>query len=191
MTTESRDELSSAEADLAAQESLRFLGLDGSNWIAPRQGVDHDVAVIGGGQSGLTIAHALRRAGVAHVTVIDEGRDESDSAWRSRARMRTLRTAKSISGPELGNAALSFRAWFESTRGPDAFDTVDRIATADWVDYLTWFEKQVGVDVRRGIRVTDIEVDGPGLRLTLEQAGRRWTECTRKLVLAGGVAGTG
>jgi cation diffusion facilitator CzcD-associated flavoprotein CzcO len=183
--------LSSADADLAAQESLRLLGLDGNNWIAPRQGVDHDVAIIGGGQSGVTIAHALRRAGVAHVTVLDEGLDDSSSLWRSRARMRTLRTAKSISGPELGNGALSFRAWFESDHGPAAFDDLNRIATADWADYLTWFQRQVGIDTRRGIRVTDIEPDGPGLRLTLEQAGRRWTEYTRKLVLAGGVSGTG
>ena len=183
--------MSSVDADVAAQESLRLLGLDGKNWIAPRQGVDHDVAIIGGGQSGVTIAHALRRAGVAHVTVLDEGRDESNSLWRSRARMRTLRTAKSISGPELGNAALSFRAWFESLHGPAAFEQLNRIATGDWADYLTWFQRQVGIETRWGIRVTDIEPDGPGLRLTLEQAGRRWTEYTRKLVLAGGVAGTG
>jgi cation diffusion facilitator CzcD-associated flavoprotein CzcO len=183
--------LPSADADLAAQESLRLLGLDGKNWIAPRQGVDHDVAIIGGGQSGVTIAHALRRAGVAHVTVLDEGHDESSSLWRSRARMRTLRTAKSISGPELGNGALSFRAWFESDHGPAAFDDLNRISTTDWADYLAWFQRQVSIDIRRGIRVTDIEPDGPGLRLTLEQAGRRWTEYTRKLVLAGGVSGTG
>jgi FAD-dependent urate hydroxylase len=191
MSTERREQLSTADADLAAQESLRLLGLDGNNWIAPQEGVDHDVAVIGGGQSGVTIAHALRRAGVANVTVIDAGGAESDSAWRTRARMRTLRTAKTISGPELGNAALSFRAWFESHYGADAFDTLDRIATADWADYLDWFQRQVGVQTRRGIRVVDIEPAGPGLRLTLEQAGRRWIEYTRKIVLAGGVAGTG
>lgn len=178
-------------ADVAAQESLRLLGLDGNNWIAPSEDVDHDVAVIGGGQSGLTTAHALRRAGVANVTVIDAGAHESDSAWRARARMRTLRTAKSISGPELGNAALSFRAWFESQYGSADFDDLDRIATSDWAQYLSWFERQVGVEIRRGIRVTDIEPAGAGLRLTLEQAGRRWTEHTRKIVLAGGVAGTG
>jgi FAD-dependent urate hydroxylase len=191
MSMESRDELPSTEADLAAQESLRLLGLDGNNWIAPREGVHHDVAIIGGGQTGVTIAHALKRAGVAQVTVIDAGSAEADSAWRSRARMRTLRTAKTISGPELGNAALSFRAWFESIHGSDAFDGLDRIATADWADYLNWFQQQVGIETRRGIRVTDIEPAGTGLRLTLEQAGRRWTEDARKVVLAGGVAGTG
>ncbi|MGH3637431.1 MAG: FAD-dependent oxidoreductase [Mycobacterium sp.] len=178
-------------ADVAARESLRLLGLDGNNWIAPREDVDHDVAIIGGGQSGVTIAHALRRAGVANVTVIDGGPDESASAWRSRARMRSLRTGKTVSGPELGNPALTFLAWFEGIHGPDAFGAVDRISTSDWADYLSWFRRQVGVEVRHGIQVTDVEPAGAGLRLTLEQAGHRWNEDARKVVLAGGVAGTG
>jgi cation diffusion facilitator CzcD-associated flavoprotein CzcO len=191
MTTEQTRELATAQADVAAQESLRLLGLDGNDWIAPRAGTDHDVAVIGAGQSGVTIAHALRRAGVARVTVIDAGGDESATLWRSRARMRTLRTAKTVSGPELGNPALSFRAWFESARGPDAFDDIDRIATGDWADYLAWFQQQVGIDVRRSTTVTDVEPVGDGLRLHLQHAGRTWTEDVRKLVLAGGVSGTG
>jgi cation diffusion facilitator CzcD-associated flavoprotein CzcO len=188
---ESRSELSTGSADAAAQESLRLLGLDGNNWIAPRQGVDHDVAIIGGGQSGVAIAHALRRTGVANVTVLDAGADDSASAWRTRARMRTLRTAKTISGPELGNPALSFRAWFESQYGADAFDRIDRIDTADWADYVSWFRRQVGIEIRWGVRVENIEPTEAGLRLTLEQAGRRWAEDTRKIVLAGGVTGTG
>lgn len=188
MTTQ---DLNVTTADLAAQESLRLLGLDGNNWIVPRDDVDHDVAIIGGGQSGITTAHALLRAGVANVTVIDSGQHDGDLAWQSRARMRTLRTAKSISGPELGNPALSFRAWYESNHGADAFDDIDRIPTSDWAAYLSWFREQTGIAVRRGIRVTDIAPGTTGLRLTLEQDGRRWTEHTRKLVLAGGVSGTG
>lgn len=188
MTT---SDLNITTADLAAQESLRLLGLDGNNWISPRDDVDHDVAIIGGGQSGITTAHALLRAGVANVTVVDSGRQDADLAWQSRARMRTLRTAKTISGPELGNPALSFRAWYESHHGADAFDDIDRIPTSDWADYLSWFREQTGIAVRRGIRVIDIAPGTTGLRLTLQQDGRRWTEHTRKLVLAGGVSGTG
>jgi FAD-dependent urate hydroxylase len=183
--------VASPNAAVAAHESLRLLGLGGNNWISPTDDVDHDVAVVGAGQSGVTIAHALRQAGVANVTLIDAGADDADSAWRARARMHTLRTAKTISGPELGNAALSFRAWFESIHGRAAFDQIDRIATVDWADYVSWFQAQVGIEIRRGIRVTDIEPAAGGLALTLEQDGRRWAEHTRKLVLAGGVSGTG
>ena len=191
MTTEQIRETTTAQADLAAQESLRLLGLDGTDWIAPRAGIDHDVAVVGGGQSGVTIAHALRRAGVRRVTVIDAGADESASLWRSGARMRTLRTAKTVSGPELGNPALTFRAWFEGLHGPDAFDELDRIPTTDWADYLTWFTRQVGVTVRRNTTVTDFEPVQTGLRLHLRDGERSWTEDARKVVLAAGVSGTG
>lgn len=189
--TAAGEQLGAESADIAARESLRLLGLDGNNWIAPSSDVDHDVAIIGGGQSGVTIAHALLRAGVANVTVIDAGRGDADSAWRNRARMLTLRTAKTISGPELGNPALSFRAWFERTHTAGAFDTIDRIATSDWADYLSWYRRQVGVEIRTKIRLVGIQPADAGLRLTLQQDNRRWTEIARKVVLAGGVAGTG
>lgn len=191
MTTERTHELLTTQADLAAQESLRLLGPGTDNWIAARDDVDHDVAVIGGGQTGITTAHALKRAGVQRVTVLEGRPDPAELSWRSRARMLTLRTPKDISGPELGNPALSFRAWFESLHGPDVFDDVDRIATADWAEYLSWYQRQVGVQTRRGIHVTDIAPVDAGVRLHLEQDGTRWTEDVRKVVLAGGVAGTG
>lgn len=191
MTTERTRDVLTTQADLAAQESLRLLGLDGHDWIAPRDDVDHDVTVVGGGQSGVTTAHALLRAGVSRVTVLDTRNDGAELSWRSRARMLTLRTAKDISGPELGNPALSFRAWFESIYGPDTFDDVDRIATGDWAEYLSWYQRQVGVTTRRGVTVTDIQPARTGLRLHLSAGDRTWTEDSRKVVLAGGVSGTG
>ncbi|MFF0816042.1 NAD(P)-binding domain-containing protein [Rhodococcus sp. NPDC003318] len=181
-----------AAHDVAAQESLRLLGYGGANLIAPLDDAVHDVAIVGGGQSGVTTAYALRRAGVSNVTVLDAGDGEPDLAWRARARMRTLRTPKTISGPELGNPALTFQAWYESIHGAGAFDAIDRIATADWADYLTWFRRQVGVEVRRGVRVTGVEPVEPGrIRLHLADAHRTWTEDARKVVLATGVSGTG
>lgn len=181
-----------AIADAAAQASLQTLGYPSTNLITPRAGIDHDVAVIGGGQSGVAIAYGLRRAGVTNTTVVDAGRDENDTAWRARARMLTLRTSKTVSGPELGNPALTFRAWYNGIHGPCAFDSIDRIATTDWADYLTWFTRHVGVKVRRTITVTNIEpADAGHIRLHMESGGHRWTEHTRKVVLATGVAGTG
>ncbi len=179
--------------DAAVQESFRLLDYSGVNLITPPvEDVDHDVAIVGGGQSGVAIAHALRRSGITNITVVDEAVDESALAWRSRARMRTLRTPKTISGPELGNATLTFRAWYEGVHGAGTFESIDKIATPDWADYLTWYRQQVGVEVRRGIRVTDIEPLGTGrLRLHLAAAGRTWTEDARKIVLATGVSGTG
>ena len=59
--------------ELAEQtnRSLRWAGRDPADWVPPRAGVDHNVVVVGGGQSGLAIAYALKRKGVGKVDVID------------------------------------------------------------------------------------------------------------------------
>ncbi|MEU8177152.1 NAD(P)/FAD-dependent oxidoreductase [Microbispora hainanensis] len=179
------------DVDRAAQESLRLLGADPGNWVAPVPGVDHDVAIIGGGQSGVTIAYALRRAGISRVTVIEAADQAKTGVWRTRARMNTLRTPKTRSGPELGNPAIGFQAWYEGLHGEEAFRAIGRIARTDWADYIEWFQRQVGVEVRYRTRIADIEpVDGL-LRLHLDVGGQRQTEVVRKIVLATGVEGTG
>jgi cation diffusion facilitator CzcD-associated flavoprotein CzcO len=180
-----------ATADQYAAEELRLLGYGTANLIIPIEGVDHDVAVVGAGQTGVAIAYALRRAGVANVTVLDAEADETRVPWRTTARMRILRTPKTAPGPEHGVAALTFQAWYDRTRGTGSFDAIDRIATADWADYLDWFRRQVGVVPRRGIRVTDLQPADTGIALHLDQNGRTWTERARKVVLATGVSGTG
>ncbi|GIE88232.1 NAD(P)-binding domain-containing protein [Actinoplanes regularis] len=179
--------------DLAASESLRLLGADPAGWVPPTAGVDHDVAIVGAGQSGLTIGYALRRAGITRVAVLDAAESESHvGGWAAKARMRTLRTAKTLVGPELGNPALSFRAWYEAREGTAAWTALDRIPTADWISYLTWFQRQVRVPVRRGVRVLRIEPDGQDrIRLHLRRAGTDTVETARKVVLANGVEGTG
>lgn len=180
-------------ADLAARESLRLLGPDPAGWLPPAEGVDHDVAVVGAGQSGLTIAYALRRAGVTRVTVLDAVVDEDHvGGWAARARMPRLRTGKTLVGPELGNPALGFRAWYEARRGTAAWTALDRIATDDWIAYLTWFAGQVRVPVRRGVRVLRIEPDDAGrIRLHLRSPVGDTVETVRKVILANGVEGTG
>lgn len=182
-----------SEADRAADHSLRLLGYYRvENLIEPKDTDVHDVTIVGGGQSGIAIAFALRRAGITNVTVLDAGQDNSNGAWKTRGRMRTLRTPKTISGPELGIPALTFSAWYDGTHGAGAFDSLDRIARVDWAEYLSWFRRQVAVETRFGVSLTDIDpTDGQSLRIHLSDGARSWTERTRKLVLATGVSGTG
>lgn len=92
-----------SDVDTAARETLRLIGPDPQNWIPDRQGIDHNVAIIGGGQSGSAFALALRRAGIGKVTLIDAAGDAASSGpWLSSARMNKLRTPKRLPGPELG-----------------------------------------------------------------------------------------
>lgn len=181
-----------AIVDNAARESLRLLGADPANWVATVPGVDHDVAVIGGAQSGTTIAYALRRAGIPRVTVLEAKTKDNAGVWLTTARMNTLRTPKTRSGPELGNPAIGFQAWYEGLHGRQAFEAIGRIARTDWAAYLDWFQKQVDVPVRYETRLIGLEPTENGyLRLRLSGRDGESTEVVRKVIFANGVEGSG
>ena len=129
-----------------------------ADWVRARDGVDHNVVIVGGGQSGISIAHALGRAGVGRVDVIDRAEPGQAGIWRNIARMHQLRTPKAlVPGPEAGNVALGFRAWYETLNGPAAFDGLDRIPRLVWADYLTWFQDTTDTKVRYRTRLVEIE----------------------------------
>jgi cation diffusion facilitator CzcD-associated flavoprotein CzcO len=173
------------------RSALRWIGRDPADWVRPRTGVDHNVVIVGGGQSGLSIAYGLKRKGVGRVSVIDRASPGEAGIWRTVARMHQLRTPKTLAGPELGNPALSFRAWYETLHGTDAFDALDRIPRTAWADYLDWFQQATGTTVRYRTRLIEIEPQGDLLRLHLEADGARRVETARKVVLANGYAGAG
>jgi cation diffusion facilitator CzcD-associated flavoprotein CzcO len=173
------------------QNALRWIGRDPADWVRPRAGADHNVVIIGGGQSGLSIAYGLKRKGVGRVEIIDRAAPGDAGIWRTIARMHQLRTPKTLAGPELGNAALSFRAWYETLHGSADFDALDRIPRTAWADYLDWFQQVTGATVRYRTRLLEIEPQGDLLRLHLEQDGARRVVTARKVVLANGYAGAG
>lgn len=180
-----------AQLEAQTQRVLRWQGPAPANWVRTRNGVDHDVLIVGGGQSGLAIAYGLRRKGVGRVEVIDKADPGQAGIWKTIARMQQLRTAKTIPGPEHENAALGFRAWYETLHGPGAFDALDRIPRVAWGDYIAWFQKVTGTQVRYRTQLVDIEPQGELLRLQLESDGTRRSVTVRKLVLASGYAGAG
>jgi cation diffusion facilitator CzcD-associated flavoprotein CzcO len=177
--------------DSQTNRNLRWAGKNPADWVKPRDGVDHNVVIVGGGQTGLGIAYGLRRKGVGRVDIIDRSNPGQAGIWRNVARMHQLRTPKTQPGPEQGNPELGFRAWFETLQGPAAFDALDRIQRVDWADYLAWFEKVTEANVRYRTRLLDIEPVGDVLRLHLEVDGIPRVETTRKLVFANGYGGAG
>jgi cation diffusion facilitator CzcD-associated flavoprotein CzcO len=181
-----------SDLDKVARETLRLIGPDPQNWVPDLDGIDHNVVVIGGGQSGSAFAFALRRAGIGKVSVIEAASDSTKAGvWLTSARMHKLRTPKSLPGPELGLPGLSFQAWYEARYGAAAYESFDRIARLDWAAYLDWYRRQVGVSVRYDTRLVRIEPATGHLRLHLEKGGATRVETTRKLVLATGFGGNG
>lgn len=180
------------DPDLAARTALRLIGPDPQNWVPDRIGIDHNVVLVGGGQTGGALAFALRRAGIGKVAVIDLAEDETQAGiWLTAARMNLLRTPKSLAGPELGIPALSFQAWYEARHGAEAYAAIDRIPRVLWAEYLRWYRHFLGITVRYRTNLTRIEPAEGYFRLHLDVDGRTSFETTRKIVLATGFIGNG
>ena len=182
----------SSDPDTDARTALRLIGPDPANWVPDRTGIDHNVAIVGGGQTGCALAFALRRAGIGKVTMLEAAQDERGAGiWLNAARMNLLRTPKTLPGPELGIPAFSFQAWYEARHGQDAYTAIDRIRRTDWADYLSWYKRFLGITPRYRTRLMRIEPAGDHFRLHLDTPDGAATETVRKVILATGFAGSG
>ena len=109
---------------------LECLGYPARAWVAPQQHAGqhvYDALIVGGGQSGVTIAFRLLRERVTNIGLLDRNRDGREGPWATFARMHTLRTPKDVVGPELGIPSLSVRAWYEARFGENAWVGLDKI----------------------------------------------------------------
>ncbi len=183
---------SSPDPDRDARTALRRIGPDPANWVPDRPGIDQNIAIIGGGQTGCALAFALRRAGIGKVTVLEAApNQERTGIWLNAARMNMLRTPKGLPGPELSIPELSFQGWYEARHGQDAYDAIERIQRTDWAEYLSWFKNFLGIAPRYSTRVNRIEPAGDHFRVHLETPEGATTETARKIILATGFRGGG
>ncbi len=180
------------DPDADARNALRLIGPDPQNWVPDRPGIDHNVTIVGGGQSGCAFVFALRRAGIGKVAVVDMAADEVRAGvWLNAARMNVLRTPKTLPGPEYGIAALSFQSWYEARHGASAYAGFDRIPREAWADYLTWYRSFLGIPVRYRTRLLRIEPADGHFRLHLDLDGASRVETARKVIIATGFEGSG
>lgn len=182
---------------LAALESRVARGLEwlqepAADWVpptvAPDGSVALDVAILGAGMAGLAAGLALKREGIARLALFDPAEEGAEGPWATFARMPTLRSPKQLAGPALGLPDLAFRAWFTALHGASAWETLGKIPTAMWMDYLRWYRRVAGLDIRSGLGVARIEPAGELYRLRLADGG---TVFARHVVLATGRDGLG
>lgn len=166
-------------------------------WLGPKTCPDgtaaHDVLVVGGGQGGLVTAFGLMREKVERVVVLDDHPLDRAGPWLNFARMITLRTPKYLTGPDLGIASLTIRAWYEAQHGPGSWETMGLVPRESWAAYLAWYRQTLGIDVRPDRRVVDLApCETPGLlRVTVDHAGTVEVHHARRVVLATGIDGSG
>ena len=170
-----------------ARDDLKRIAHPELPWLAPHDGVD--VLIVGGGQSGIAIASALLRAKVTNILVVDRAKRGEEGPWRSFARMHTLRSPKTYSGPDLDLPSLGYQAWHEARYGAAHWDALDQITRLDWAAYLDWVRDTVGIPVRNETAVTAIAPAADGrLAVTLAPGDQVFA---RKVVLATGQDGAG
>ena len=120
-----------------------------------------DVLIVGAGQSGLAIAFALMRAQVDNILVIDRAEYGREGPWLTYARMRTLRSPKDYTGPDLDVPSLTYQAWHEARFGADSWNALELIPRELWAEYLLWMRRDDrAFPVRNGLEAIDIAPAG-------------------------------
>ena len=182
--------LADLEARLARE--LALIDLGGPDWTHPRDHAGehvYDVVIVGGGQSGMAAAMALRRERVNNVLVLDENEAGQEGPWATYARMITLRTPKHLTPLDFGVPSLTFRAWWEAQHGAAGWEALDKIAREHWMAYLRWYRRVLGLPLRNGAKVELVEPLGDGLFRVALAGGE--AVLARKVVLATGIQGGG
>jgi putative flavoprotein involved in K+ transport len=126
----------------------------------------YDLVVIGGGQAGLAVGHAARRAGLRHV-ILDAGARTGD-AWRNRYDSLTLFTPRAYS--QLSGLTLD--------GDPRGYPTKDEMAA-----YLERYASTFDLPVRHSQRVRRLSVTpSDGLRVVTSETSVE----TRSVIVATG-----
>lgn len=154
-----------AALEARVRQDLQWLALPGKSWTPAtvRDGVPViDVAIIGGGQAGMAASVALSHLGIPNM-IYDQSPKDFEGPWATTARMETLRSPKTLTGPALGFPALTFRAWFEAQFGLDAWEALDKIPRLQWMEYLRWFRRVMQLDIRNEHRVLAVQPRADGI----------------------------
>ena len=179
----------------AVRRDLELLGVPAANWPARIEDESGqpvlDVLIVGAGMNGIAAAGSLMFKGVRNIAVIDRSSPGQEGPWLSYARMDTLRSPKTLTGPALGIPSLTFRAWYEAKFGSEVWETLYKIHNATWGAYLSWVQQMLALPIRHGSTLEALEPAGRFVRATLTEAGIRRSVLTRRVVLATGRAGAG
>lgn len=181
-----------AALEALARRELEQLRYPAANWVLPHEGPDGkpmlDVLVVGGGMLGQTAVFALRREGITNIRCVDRARKGREGPWRTFARMDILRSPKHLTGPDLGVAALTYRAWHEAKFGVSHWEKLHKIDRVEWASYLLWVREMAALRVQNGTEVEKLDLARRCVKARLRGGKVLYA---RKAVLAMGREGSG
>lgn len=185
--------LAELEADIA--RDLELTAHPRAPWLEPKTVGGQpclDVLIVGGGQCGLAVAHALKRDRVDNILLLDRAPPGREGPWVTYGRMRALRSLKDQTGPDLKTPSLTYQAWHEASFGTADWERMRWIPKEFWNDYLLWFRRVTGLPLRNEVAAGAISPactdDGLAALRIETSAGPMHA---RKLVLATGQEGVG
>lgn len=165
-------------------------------WVPPRTAPDGapalDVLIVGAGQCGQAVATQLLRERVDNIRLIDVAARGLEGPWNTFARMQTLRTWKTVTGPDLALPSLTFQSWYEAQFGADRFTALNKIPKEQWQEYLLWVRDVLKLPVVNQTRLVSLKPAGDliAAQVTTE-LGESETLYARKVVLAMGIVSSG
>ncbi|HTB58628.1 MAG TPA: FAD-dependent oxidoreductase [Polyangia bacterium] len=186
------------------RQELELLDYPRRPWMPRRGGPSEpdgpdvlDVLIVGAGQGGLAAAFGLARERVSNVLVVDDQPLDRAGPWLNFARMRTLRTPKYLTGPDLGVPSLTPRAWYEAQHGAGSWEAMGLIPKEIWATYLAWYRRTLEIPVRPDTRVGALRWNARAAAWEVPVtdarggAGAAETLLARRVVLATGIDGSG
>jgi cation diffusion facilitator CzcD-associated flavoprotein CzcO len=180
-------EMSLEDLERRIRKEIDYLRYPQREWVPDRTHEGQPVAnvlIVGGGQTGMSLAFGLQLERIGKVEVIDANGPAHAGPWVDFARMLTLRSPKYLTGPDLGMPSLTPRAWYEARYGAAAWADTGKIGRETWHEYLQWYRRVLGIPVRHNLRVTRIRPRGPYLAVDLDNGE---TRLARRVVLATGL----
>jgi cation diffusion facilitator CzcD-associated flavoprotein CzcO len=166
-------------------------------WLEPRATGSGkpilDVVIVGGGQGGLAVAFALMRERITNLLVVDDQPLDRAGPWLNFARMRTLRTPKYLTGPDLGVPSLTPQAWYEAQHGEGSWQELGYLPKEAWAAYLGWYRRTLRIPVRADTRVGALRFDARerAWEVPCTENGKTELLHARRVVLATGIDGSG
>ncbi|MGO4404991.1 NAD(P)-binding domain-containing protein [Bosea sp. RAF48] len=184
-----------ARHEAQVKRDLALLGFPAKPWLHPRtinaSEPVLDVAIIGAGMNGIAAASALLAKGIVNIRVFDANEPGREGPWNRYARMDTLRSPKTLTGPALGIPSLTFAAWYMASFGEAAWEALYKIPNAVWVDYLGWLQRVLDLPVQHRTTLSKLRPHDGLLALDIETAEGAKTVFARHVVLATGRGGAG
>jgi hypothetical protein len=180
-----------------ARAEWNLLRYPAAEWLPPLESPDgapiYNVAIIGGGQSGLSAAAGLSKQRIDPLIILDRNPAGMEGPWLRFARMPTLRSGKNIAGLECGIPSLVPESWYRAMYGDEAWESLEKIPRIDWVHYLQWFRETLELPVQNETEVTRFEYheELKLLRLDLISPQGQSHLWARRLIFANGIEGSG